>query len=44
MRKAPIALLILAAAGVLLVASGSLRAQTPNPNRRRTSFSSNGGK
>lgn len=31
MRKAPIALLTLAAAGVLLVASGSLRAQTPQP-------------
>jgi Spy/CpxP family protein refolding chaperone len=33
MRKAPIALLTLAAAGVLLVASGSLRAQTPQPQQ-----------
>lgn len=33
MRKAPIALLILATAGVLLVASGSLRAQTPAPQQ-----------
>lgn len=33
MRKAPIALLILAAAGVLLVASSSLRAQTPQPQQ-----------
>src|SRR5687767_5061777 len=31
MRKAPIAFLILAAAGVLLVGSDSLRAQTPEP-------------
>ena len=31
MRKAPIALLTLAATGVLLGASGSLRAQTPQP-------------
>jgi Spy/CpxP family protein refolding chaperone len=33
MRKAPIALLTLAAAGVLLVAGGSLRAQTPQPQQ-----------
>lgn len=33
MRKAPIALLTLAATGVLLVASGSLRAQTPEPQQ-----------
>ena len=31
MRKAPIALLAFAAAGVLLAAGGSLRAQTPQP-------------
>ena len=31
MRKAPIALLTFATTGVLLVASGSLRAQTPQP-------------
>lgn len=31
MRKAPIALLTLAATGVLLAASGSMRAQTPQP-------------
>ena len=33
MRKAPIALLTLAAAGVMFVASGSLRAQTPEPQQ-----------
>jgi Spy/CpxP family protein refolding chaperone len=33
MRKAPIALLTLASAGVLLVADGSLRAQTPQPQQ-----------
>ena len=33
MRKAPIALLTLAATGVLLVGSGSLRAQTPEPQQ-----------
>jgi Spy/CpxP family protein refolding chaperone len=33
MRKAPIALLTLAAAGVLLVAGDSLRAQTPQPQQ-----------
>jgi hypothetical protein len=33
MRKAPIALLTLAAAGVMLVASDSLRAQTPEPQQ-----------
>jgi Spy/CpxP family protein refolding chaperone len=33
MRKAPIALLTLAATGVLLVASSSLRAQTPQPQQ-----------
>lgn len=33
MRKAPIPLLTLAAAGVMLVASGSLRAQTPEPQQ-----------
>ena len=33
MRKAPIALLSLAATGVMLVASGSLRAQTPEPQQ-----------
>ena len=33
MRKAPIALLTLAAAGVMLVAGGSLRAQTPEPQQ-----------
>lgn len=33
MRKAPIALLTLAAAGVLLLASDSLRAQTPEPQQ-----------
>ena len=33
MRKAPIALLTFAAAGVLLVAGGSLRAQTPEPQQ-----------
>ena len=33
MRKAPIALLTLAATGVLLFASGSMRAQTPEPQQ-----------
>jgi len=33
MRKAPIALLSIAATGVLLVCSGSLRAQTPQPQQ-----------
>jgi Spy/CpxP family protein refolding chaperone len=33
MRKAPIALLTLAAASTLLVASGSIRAQTPQPQQ-----------
>jgi len=33
MRKAPIALLTVAATGVLLVASSSLRAQTPQPHQ-----------
>lgn len=33
MRKAPIALLTLAAAGVLLAASSSIRAQTPEPQQ-----------
>lgn len=33
MRKAPIALLTLATTGMLLVASGSLRAQTPQPQQ-----------
>jgi Spy/CpxP family protein refolding chaperone len=33
MRKAPIAFLSFAAAGTLLVASGSLRAQTPEPQQ-----------
>ena len=33
MRKAPIALLTFAAAGLLLAASGSLRAQTPEPQQ-----------
>lgn len=36
MRKAPIALLILAAAGMLLVAGESLRAQTPQPQQTST--------
>lgn len=36
MRKAPIALLTLAAAGVLLAAGGSLRAQTPEPQQTST--------
>jgi len=36
MRKAPIALLTLAATGVLLVTSGSLRAQTPQPQPTST--------
>ena len=36
MRKAPIALLILAAAVVLLVAGDSLRAQTPQPQQTST--------
>ena len=33
MKKAPLALLTLAATGVLLAASGSLRAQTPQPQQ-----------
>ena len=36
MRKAPIALLTLAAAGMLLVAGESLRAQTPQPQQTST--------
>ena len=36
MRKAPTALLTLAATGVLLVAGGSLRAQTPEPQQTST--------
>ncbi|MGZ5437164.1 MAG: Spy/CpxP family protein refolding chaperone [Pyrinomonadaceae bacterium] len=36
MRKAPIALLTLATTGVLLVASSSLRAQTPQPQQTST--------